>query len=446
MGMSGPSPVSPKRQRIAWLAWNAPDMVFTSLAHHIDIDWLREAWERTRKDGAPGVDGKDAREYARNLDANLRHLLERFKSGLYRAPPVRRVHIPKGDGRRTRPIGIPTIEDKVLQRAVTMVLEVVYEQDFLDCSYGFRPGRSAHGALADLRAGLMEMHGGWIVDVDIEGFFDAISHEHLRAFLDRRVRDGVIRRAIGKWLNAGVLDGGVLSHPDSGTPQGGVISPLLANIYLHEVVDRWFVEAVRPRLRGAAFLIRYADDLMIVCGHEADAERIMDVLPKRLGRFGLRMHPEKTRLVRFVRPPYQGTPKCGDRPETFDFLGFTHYWGRARTRRRGWVVQQKTAKDRFTRTLRRIAATCRRMRHLPLRGQQRVLDRMLAGHDAYVGRIGNSKALGRLRFEVQRIWRKWLDRRGGKRRMTWERFTRLLVRFPLRPARVVHSAPVRGVT
>ena len=239
-GTQSPSSVSTKLQRIAEVAREKPGEALTALGHHIDIDFLKEAYRRTRKDGAPGVDGQRAEEYAQRLDENLQSLLDRFKSGTYRAPPVRRVHIPKGDGTKTRPIGIPTFEDKVLQRAVTMVLEAIYEQEFLDCSYGFRPGRSAHEALQVLWDGLMKMHGGWVLEVDIQGFFDSLVHGHLRSFLDQRVRDGVLRRAIDKWLKAGVLEEGSITRPSDGTPQGGVISPLLANVYLHEVLDEWF--------------------------------------------------------------------------------------------------------------------------------------------------------------------------------------------------------------
>jgi group II intron reverse transcriptase/maturase len=234
-------------------------MVLTTLAHHIDIDFLREAYKRTRKDGATGVDGQTAEAYAACLKSNLKSLLDRFKTGTYRAPPVRRVHIPKGDG-TTRPLGIPTFEDKLLQRAVAMVLDLAYEQDFLPCSYGFRPGRSAHQALETLRDGMMEMQGGWVVELDIRRFFDTLDHSQLRRFLDQRVRDGVLRRAIDKWLKAGVLEDGSTTHPSEGTPQGGVISPMLSNIYLHEVLDLWFKREVKPRIRGEAFLIRYADD------------------------------------------------------------------------------------------------------------------------------------------------------------------------------------------
>ena len=257
-----PSSVSvfTKLERIAKLAKQMPGVALTSLSHHIDIDWLREAYRRTRKGGATGIDGVTADEYAANLEDNLQSLLDRAKSGVYRAPPVRRVQIPKADGKQMRPIGIPTFEDKVLQRAVAMVLEAIYEQEFLDCSYGFRPGRSAHDALAVVQHETVCMAGGWILEVDIRKFFDSLDHAQLREILRRRVRDGVLLRLIGKWLHAGVLEEGLLSYPDTGTPQGGVFSPILANIFLHEVLDVWFERDVKPRLRGRAVLVRYADD------------------------------------------------------------------------------------------------------------------------------------------------------------------------------------------
>jgi group II intron reverse transcriptase/maturase len=270
--MAGPPPgntsdaqvfgsVSTKQRRIAQLARERPELAFTSLAHLMDLDWLKEAYARTRKDGAVGVDGQTAADYEVDLEGNLRRLLDRAKAGTYRAPPVRRVHIPKaGSTTETRPLGIPTLEDKILQRAVLMILEPLYEADFLPASHGFRPGRSAHGALEAIWTGTMRVHGGWILDVDLRKYFDTIDHGHLRDFLKRRMRDGVLTRLIGKWLNAGVLEDGQLSYPDRGTPQGGVISPLLANLYLHYVLDEWFEREVKPRLKGTATLIRYADD------------------------------------------------------------------------------------------------------------------------------------------------------------------------------------------
>ncbi|GAC1663578.1 MAG: group II intron reverse transcriptase/maturase [Candidatus Dormibacteraceae bacterium] len=422
--------ISTKLDRIAKLAREAPEMAFTTLSHHIDIDWLREAYRRTRKDGATGVDGQTAQQYAAALEENLRSLLERAKSGTYVAPPVRRVHIPKGDGSQTRPIGIPTFEDKVLQRAVAMVLEAVYEQEFLDCSYGFRPGRSAHQALAKLRDESMERGGGWVLEIDIQKFFDTLDHHHLREILRRRVRDGVLLRLIGKWLKAGVLEGGEMSRPDGGTPQGGVISPLLANIYLHEVLDRWFEEQVKPRLLGRAVLIRYADDAVLVFSTEEDARRVMDVLPKRLGKYGLTLHPDKTRLVEFRRParrpPDEGS---AGQPGTFDFLGFTHHWGLSL--RGKWVVKQRTARDRFSRSVKRIAAWCRTHRHDAIRDQWRTLVQKVRGHFGYFGLIGNYRALERFREQVRRAWRKWLSRRSQRSWMSWEKFTQMEQRYPL---------------
>lgn len=365
-------------------------------------------------------------------------ILDRFKSGLYRAPPVKRAHIPKGNGSETRPIGIPTFEDKVLQRAVAMVLEAVYEQDFLDCSYGFRRGRSAHDALRVVRQELSELGGGWVLEVDIRSFFDELDRGHLRSFLDRRVRDGVIGRAIGKWLQAGVMEEGRVRHPETGTPQGGVISPLLANIYLHEVVDRWFAEEVKPRLAGRAELVRYADDLVIVFANEADARQVAEVLPKRLGRFGLRPHPEKTRLVSFRRPPWGSDDSGPSGPGTFVFLGFTHFWGKGR-KRGSWVVKRTTAASRFARSMNRVREWCRRRRHEPLVVQQRQLSRRLHGHYGYYGIIGNFRALDNFYRQVTREWRKWLDRRSGKPSMPWERFVRLLGVYPLPRPKIVHA-------
>jgi RNA-directed DNA polymerase len=259
-GTSRPEDISTRLQRIAKLAKEAPEMVFTTLAHHIDIELLQEAHRRTRKNGAAGVDGLTAEEYEENLQDNLQELLNRFKSGTYKAPPVKRVHIPKGDGKQTRPIGIPTFEDKVLQRAVAMILEAVYEQDFLNCSYGYRPSRSPHGALDAIWEGLMAINGGWVVEIDIKDFFGTLNHNQLRSFLDQRVCDGIIRRTIDKWLKAGVLENGQLSYSEAGTPQGGVVSPSISNIYLHEVMDKWFGDVVLPRLEGKAYMVRFADD------------------------------------------------------------------------------------------------------------------------------------------------------------------------------------------
>ena len=424
--------ISTKQGEIAELAGHRPKLVLTSLAHRIDLAWMREAYRRTRKDGAVGVDRVDRKAFEADLDENLASLLEGLKSGRYRAPPVRRVHIEKDGGKATRPIGIPTLGDKVLQRAVVMALEPVYEQDFLDCSYGFRPGRSAHDALGRLWQGMMDFGGGWVIDLDIRGFFDNVDRARLGQMLDGRVRDGVIRRAVGKWLNAGVMDGDAVSRPEKGTPQGGVVSPLLANIYLHEVLDRWFEEDVRARLRRDAFMVRYADDALLCFRSEEDARRVMEVLPKRLERFGLELNGHKTRLVRFTPPESEGDRRSGDR--TFDFLGFTHFWRRSRRGR--WIVGKKTAKVRFGRSLKSVSDWCRDHRHWSVRDQEGMINRMLRGHYAYFGITGNSPALLRFHYEVKRRWRYWLNRRSNRSSMNWERFVRLVARYPLAPPRV----------
>jgi len=432
-GASKPDPVSTKQQRIAQLAKQCPQMGFTSLNHHLDYAWLVEAYLRTRQSAAPGVDGQTGEKYGLDLTANLSSLLDRAKSGTYRAPPLRRVHIPKGTGNQTRPLGIPTLEDKVLQRAVVMALEPIYEQDFLSCSYGFRPGRSAHQALAALRQQVMDLGGCWLVEVDIRKFFDTLEHAHLRRQLRQRVRDGVLLRLIDKWLRAGVLEDGELTYPEAGTPQGGVISPLLANVYLHYVLDEWFEQVVKPRLKSRAFLVRYADDLVMGFACEEDARRVLDVLPKRLGKYGLTIHSDKTRLVPFVRPSRRpAEPGSGGAPAvgSFDFLGFTHLW--SRSKRGCWVVKQKTAGSRFQRALKQIAAWCRTNRHRPIGEQYQVLWQKLRGHFQYYGGvIGNGRALWCFRDRVQDVWQKWLSRRSGKGRLSWARMTELLQRWPL---------------
>jgi RNA-directed DNA polymerase len=430
--------VCTRQQRIAELAQQAPQLGFTTLNHLIDRSWLYEAYLATRPDGAAGVDGQTCADFAANLPGNLQALEDRAKSGTYRAAPVRRVRIPKGMGNETRPLGIPTFADKVLQRAVVMALEPIYEQDFLDCSYGFRPGRSAHQALQSLWDQTMAMGGGWILEVDIRKFFDTLDHAQLRALLQQRVRDGVLLRLISKWLHAGVLEDGCLTYPEAGTPQGGVISPLLANVYLHYVLDVWFEQQVKPCLKGRAFLIRYADDFVMGFACEEDARRVLEVLPKRFGKYGLTIHPDKTRLVPFGRPRATSrAPGGAGAPGSFDLLGFTHYWGRSR---RGVpVVKRRTSRSRLSRALRKIADWCRRHRHLPLREQQQTLGQKLRGHFAYYGITGNMEALQRFRHEVLRLWWQWLQRRTRGTRWVWSRFLAMLARYPLPAARVVHS-------
>jgi len=425
------------QQRLAELARERPEECFTALNHYLTVDWLKAAYARVKPDSAPGVDGQSWSDYGKNLEENLRGLLERVKSGSYVAPPVKRAYIPKGDGDR-RGIGMPTIEDKVLQRAIAMLLEPIFEQDFKPFSYGFRPGRSAHQALANIWSQCMNQGIKWILEVDIRKYFDTLKKEWLRKFLDRRVRDGVVRRLIGKWLNAGVWEKGQLSYPEDGTPQGGVISPLLSNVYLHEVLDCWFEEEVKPRMEGRVFLVRFADDFILGFERKEDAEKVYRVLFQRFEKYGLSLHPEKTRLVPFGCPEEtKGSQGKSPRPETFDFLGFTHYWGKSRKGR--WVIRRQTMHKRLTRGLKAISQWCRENLHEPLLEQVKVLGRKLKGHFGYYGITGNIQALQRFRWEVIGIWRKWLARRGDPKGMTWERMHKLLDFFYLPEARVVHS-------
>jgi len=421
-------------QEIAEQAVRYPDSAFTTLAHKMDVDLLREAYRRVRKSGAPGVDGVTAQEYAANLEENLRDLHERLRRGRYKAPPVERVWLDKEDGRK-RPLGKPTFEDKIVQKAVAMLLEAVYEPEFYAFSHGFRPDHSPHQALLELRERCRNMNVGWIAKVDVSGFFDNMPHGPLREIIKQRVNDGGILRLIGKWLHAGVLEGATLTYPEKGTPQGGVISPLLANIFLHHVLDEWFVQEIQPRLRGRCFLIRYGDDFVIGFELEADARRVMDVLPKRFGRFGLTIHPEKTKLVSFHKPPHRD--KRDRKNGTFDFLGFTHYW--AKSRRGYWVIKRKTARRRLRRAIKARWHWCRDHRHQPLREQYRMLCLKLRGYYQYYGIRGNFRGLERVYQQVKKAWWYWLRRRSHKGQVTWEQFTRLRVSYPLPKPRIVHN-------
>jgi len=400
---------------------------------------MLEAYRTTRKDGATGVDGITAADYAENLEVNLLDLLDRIKSGRYRAPPVRRTYIPKADGSQ-RPLGIPTFEDKVAQRAIVMLLEAIYEQDFLSCSYGFRPGRSAHDALHDLRTAFMTRGVRWLLDIDIRRYFDTIPHDQLRRFLDQRVTDGVIRRMIDKWLKAGVLEDGSLSYKTEGTPQGGVISPLLANIYLHHVLDEWVVNVVAARLKGRYILVRYADDLVMAFEDHLDAKRVFGVLGQRLNRFGLTLHPEKSRFIDFRFRRAGGLCHPATSGSTFDFLGFTHVWGRSLKGKN--VVRQVTAKGRFARSLAAVTEWCQRNRHQPIRRQHDHLSAMLRGHYGYYGITGNGRRVRWYLHQVERIWKKWLSRRGRHGNFRWDRQRELLSRHPLPPARIVRQYAV----
>lgn len=425
-GASTPDTVSPKLLEVAARAKREPKSRFHSLAHLIDVVALKRSFDRIRSNAAVGVDGVTKDDYRANLYQNLSELHERMKSGRYRHQAIRRVHIPKDNG-KTRPLGISTLEDKIVQGAVREVLEAVYEQDFKDCSYGFRPKRSAHGAVRELNAIAHRGEANWILEADIASFFDSLVRNWLTKMLQTRIADGALLRLVGKCLHVGVLEGEELSHPEEGTTQGSIISPLLGNVYLHYVLDLWFERVVRPRLHGTARLIRYCDDFVITFSDRADAERVYAVIGKRFEKFGLTLHPDKTQLLPFGRPPRYQT--AGKGPSTFDFLGFTFYWKRGR--RGTWHVACKTRSARLRRAMMAVYAWCRDHRHQTVPEQHKGLTQRLQGHFNYFGVNGNVHSLRLLAHHTAISWWKWLCRRSQKSRLTWQRFEDLLKSFPL---------------
>jgi len=426
--------ISTQIQEIAKQAIERPEMVFQTLAHRMDVEWLREAYRQTNKRSAAGIDGVSAAEYGANLEENLQKLHQRMVSGRYKAPPVERVWLDKEDGRK-RPIGKPTFEDKIVQRAVVMLLEPIYEQEFYGFSHGFRKGHSPHQALHEIREECRQQNINWVIDADVSKFFDELRHDQLREFIKRRVNDGGVLRLIGKWLNAGVMEAGTLSYAEKGSPQGGVISPLLGNIYLHYVLDEWYEQEVKPRLKGRSFLVRYADDFIIGCELESDARRIMEVLPQRFKRYGLTIHPEKTKLVKFGKPPKKG--RSGPKNETFDFLGFTHYW--AKSQRGYWVIKRKTARKRQRRSIKSMRQWCKENRHLPVEEQYRMLCLKLRGHYQYYGIRSNYRQLEEVHQKAMEGWKYWLNRRSRLQDMIWEKFEEIQTIFPLPKPRITHA-------
>ena len=377
------------------------------------------------------VDGVTKEQYGQGLEDHLRDLHERMKAKRYRHQPIRRVHIPK-EGGKTRPIGISAFEDKLVQDAVRGVLEAIYEQDFLDCSYGFRPKRSAHDAVRTLDQTVHRGEVSWILEADIVSFFDTLDRTELKKMLEVRVADGSLMRLIGKCLHVGVLEGVELSTSETGTAQGSVLSPLLGNIYLHYALDLWFEQEVKPRLRGRANLVRYADDFIIGFETEEDALRVMEVLGKRLERLGLALHPDKTRLLPFRRPPVGQT--SGKGPATFDFLGFTFYW--ARTCKGRWGMTCKTRSASLRRFIGSVYDWCRRHRHLSIAAQHKALKRRIQGHFKYFGVSGKFVSFLLVLEQMRRAWSKWLCRRSQRKRLTWERFADPLRDFPLPEPRI----------
>jgi len=423
--------ISTKLQSIAQQARLHPEMVFTTLAHLIDVDFLREAHRRINKKGAPGIDKVTAKSYGRNLEGNLKGLHERLRQGRYVAPPVERIWIDKENGKK-RPIGKPTFEDKIVQRAVEMLLSAIYEEQFYDFSHGFRKGRSQHQALHALRESCRTQNINWILNADITGLFDNIDHHKLLEVIRQRVNDGAILRLIGKWLNAGVMEEERVDYPDKGTPQGGVISPLLSNIFLHYVLDDWFAQEVAPRMKRRCFVIRWADDFIVGFELESDAKRVMAVVPKRFERYGLELHPEKTALIRFGKPSSKATDSGEN--GTFDFLGFTFFWGKGL--KGYWVIRKKTARKRLSRFMKMTWNWCKENRHEPIGLQHRILGAKLRGYYQYFGVRGNYKALEVVYEYAQKGWRRWLSRRDQKGVVLFEYLQEV---FPLPTPRIVHN-------
>ena len=411
---------------------------FTALLHHVTVDRLREAFFSLKKKAAPGVDGVTWEQYGTGLEKNVRGLHDRLHRGAYRAKPSRRTYIPKADGRQ-RPLGIASLEDKVVQRAVVEVLNAIYEVDFLGFSYGFRRGRSQHDALDALAVGLQRKKVNWVLDADIRGFFDAIDHGWLMKFVEHRIADKRILRLIQKWLGAGVMEDGRWTRSSEGTPQGATVSPLLANLYLHYVFDLWIQQWRTKRARGEMIVTRYADDFIVGFQHRSDAEQFLVELRERLRKFALELHPDKTRLLEFGRYAAERRKERGERrPETFNFLGFTHVCARSKWGK--YVLARRTMRARMRATLHEAKAELRRRRHHPIPVQGAWLASVVRGYFAYHAVPTNVDALGEFSTALEKLWLKSLRRRGQRDRMNWERMHALIQRW-IPKARIQHPWP-----
>ena len=430
--------VSQGLERVRQAARQRKRQTFTALLHHVSVDALREAFLALKRRAAPGVDGMTWQDYEAGLEDHLQNLHARVHRGTYRALPVRRRFIPKPDGRQ-RPLGIAALEDKIVQRAVVTVLNAIYEEDFLGFSYGFRPGRGQHDALDALCVAIKGKRVNWVLDADIKGFFDAVDHSWLLRFVKHRVGDERITRLVSKWLKAGVLDDGQWCASEQGTPQGAVISPLLANVYLHYVFDLWAQQWRRREAKGDMIVVRYADDLVMGFEHEADARRFWDAMRTRFEQFSLELHGDKTRLLEFGRYAIERRRRNGQgKPQTFNFLGFTFISGRSR--RGAFLLRRHTRSDRMRAALREIKDEMRRRRHDSLTDQGRWLRSVVTGYFAYHAVPTNAHAIGAYRHHVIDLWRRSLKRRSQKDRMTWARIDRLATEW-LPPPHVLHPWP-----
>jgi RNA-directed DNA polymerase len=439
---SSGEPVATKLLRIAEKARTEPRFKFTSLYHLMNEELLRECFKRLRKDAAVGIDDVTKEEYAADLDSNLSNLIDRLHRMAYKPQPVRRVYIPKPGSTKQRPLGIPCLEDKLVQAGLVRILEQVYEQDFIPDSYGFRPKRCCHDALRALSDSVESKPVNHIVEADIKGFFDNVNQEWLMKFVEHRIGDKRIGRMVKRFLKAGVYEDGAITVKDEGTPQGGVISPLLANIYLHYALDLWFEKVVRPKCTGFARMIRYADDFVVCFQYEPDALKFQSELSERLGKFGLEVEPCKTRVVKFGRFAVQNAKGKGMRPETFDFLGFTHYCG---TRRdgKGFRMKRVTARKKFAAKVKAFKDWLKSARTLKTAELWATAKAKLRGHYNYYGVTDNLRGIGRFCAEVKKLLHKWLNRRGKRGCLNWQEFSEMLKRFPLPEPRIkVRMFPV----
>ena len=421
--------MSTNKLQIAERAMKYKQEALTNLQQFIDEELLHKCYRNLNKSSSPGVDGKYWHNYSLESQYRIPELLVEFKSGKYKAPAIRRVYIPKGKTGK-RPLGIPTIEDKILQESVRRILTPIYEEDFKSFSYGFRSGYSAHQAIEYMfkEVSFKGMH--YIIDADIKNYFGSINHGKMREFLDRRVKDGVIRKMIDKWLKAGILEGKQLSYPKEGTPQGGVISPLLSNVFLHYVLDEWFSEQIQPLLTGKSFIVRYADDFVLGFENSKDAERVMEVLPKRFEKYKLELHPDKTKIVNL-------NSKRGEGDRSFDFLGFTHYLGKSR--KGNVILKRKTSSKKLTVAINKIQIWIKQNRHSKLKELIPELNDKLRGHYNYYGITFNSKGVDSYYEQVKRSLQKWLNRRGGKSVWNWDRFNKLIKEWiPLLKPKIYH--------
>ena len=431
--------MSTELDRISELAKEDRKRQFYSIAHMITFGTLYAAFRGIGKKASAGVDGVTYEEYEEDVARNLQTLHERLKKGKYQAQPLRRIYIPKENGKQ-RAISIPALEDKIVQKATVEIRNAIYEQDFLDCSYGFRPGRGQHQALEEVRRVICTRPTGWVLEIDVTAYLDTIVRDQLMEMIEKRVCDGSVLRLIRKWVRVGVMEEGRLLVSETGTGQGQTISPLLANIYLHYVLDEWFENEGKPRMRGEAHEIRFADDAVLGFQYKEDAERVMEVLPKRFAKYGLTIHPEKTRLLEFGRYAEEKAKRQGEKPAMFDFLGYTHVC--ARSRRGKFTVHVKTMKKRLRRSLKAIAEWCQENRHMPVGEQQKTLNAKLRGHYQYYGRPTNDRSIWRFFREVRHIWLKWLSRRTRGNGMTWEKYAAILRKHPVLLARIQY--PGRG--